>query len=122
MGKKMGKEFRVVNINEVEEILPNPKLRIRRLVSRKNVGSDKLTLGIGYSEPGGPAFEWSYAENDEAYYMLKGKIMIYYNDKKVELREGQAAFFPAGIKYRIVNSGTEKAIVIYALAPPPLDH
>ena len=44
-------------------------------------------------------FDWEYSE-DEACYFLDGKVIVKAEGEKVEIKKGDLAFFPQGLKCR----------------------
>ena len=60
----------------------------------------------------GPAFDWhSHASEDEAFFVLKGKIAIDLRDGSVEMAEGYFLCVPAGVEHR-PRALTEAPIVL----------
>lgn len=133
------REPKVVGINEVETMIAPSKVRVRRLITRKRVGSDQLMVGVCFMDPGEKSIIWSseydnvgvktdeyyYGPMNEMYYIITGKIELYWSmrddenkmKKKVLAREGDSVFLPPGLKYQITNSGTEPVMLVYATTP-----
>lgn len=117
----MSKQVKVVKENEVNPVSFGKGHKLRRLITKKRDGSDKIMLGISRMEPG---FEYIWTSGgpgepeDELYYMIRGSIELFYDDKKVEAKEGEAVYLPAGYRYRSVVSSDEPAEIVYALTPP----
>jgi len=121
----MGKEVKVVNIDEVEAVTPYQctvgGFKVRRLVTKRGVGSDKLMVGVIEIEPYCKGYRWAYSEeegNDEVYYVLGGKVRLHYDGGYVDAEKGDAIFLPAGRRYQLDNRESKPAYLIYALTPP----
>lgn len=119
----MDKEVKVVRTEDVPQVTPlqctADGFRVRRLITKKRLGSEKLMLGLSYIDPGCKGYKWTFNENDEVYYIIKGKITLHYDDKKVDAQEGDALLLPSGLRYQLDNAGTESVILVYVLNPPP---
>jgi quercetin dioxygenase-like cupin family protein len=123
--RKMKKEVKVVSKDETESVTPYQctvkGFKVKRLVTKRRVGSDKLMVGMVLIEPDCKGYGWGYSEqegNDEVYYVLKGKVRLHYNGKYVEAKEGDAIFLPAGWQYQLDNMESNPAVLLYALTPP----
>jgi len=122
----VNKEVKVVHSKDVESITPyGPEsVRLKRLITKKRVGSERILFGKLLMEPGAQPFEWStepgsgvFAGMDEVYYVLEGMIRIHWDGKAIEAKEGDVIYFPPGWKYKVENPGNERVIVLYATSP-----
>ncbi len=123
--RKMRKEVKVVHSDEVEMVTAYQSTvggyKVKRLVTKKRVGSDRLMVGVLEIDPNRKGYRWSYSEeegNDEVYYVASGKVRLYYDDKYVDAEEGDAIYMPAGWKFRLDNMGSKRVLLVYALTPP----
>lgn len=118
----MDGEVKVVRTEDVPRVTPFQctvhGFKVRRLITKKRLGSENLTLGISYVDPGCKGYRWTFKDNDEVYYILKGKITLHYGDRKVDAQEGDAVLLPSGVNYELDNAGTEAAMIVYVLTPP----
>jgi mannose-6-phosphate isomerase-like protein (cupin superfamily) len=57
-------------------------------------------------------------EDDEVYVVLEGSGVLEVDGERVELREGQATFVPAGAKHRFVGYERLSLLVIFERRPP----
>ncbi len=115
MSKKSAK---VVNVRDIESVTLSDSIRVRRLITKGREGSDKIMFGVVFVEPGNKPLKWKYEVEDEVYFILKGEVTIYCNNKKIKVKEGDAIYLPAGEKHGLINEGKESATIIYALSPP----
>jgi mannose-6-phosphate isomerase-like protein (cupin superfamily) len=121
----MRKEVKVVNTDKIEAVTPYQctvkGFKVRRVVTKRRVGSDKLMVGVIEIEPNCKGYSWAYSEeegNDEVYYVLRGKVRLHYDGEYVDAKKGDAIFCPAGWQYQLDNRESEPAYLIYALTPP----
>jgi len=82
-----------------------------------------MMLGVAEMNPGCEEHIWSYKDHpvDEVYYIIKGTLTLYCDDKEYDIKEGEACYIPADCaarKMREMNRGTEKVIFVYTLTPP----
>jgi mannose-6-phosphate isomerase-like protein (cupin superfamily) len=112
------KEFRSVTPADVKALVWQPGFELKRLVTRGRVGSDRLLLGTGRVATGFAQQTGSVLDRDEAIYVVRGKIKVYWNDREITVGEGEAVFVPQGGKLRTVNAGDGEAFFVYAQAPP----
>ena len=119
----MDKEVKVVRTDDVPPVTPfqctADGFRVRRLVTKKRLGSQKLMLGLSYIDPSCKGYKWTFKDSDEVYYIVRGKITLHYNGKKVDAQEGDAVLLPSGLHYQLDNAGTEPVVLVYVLTPPP---
>lgn len=110
------KTFKVVSMNKVETVVLEEGVSVRRLVTKED--SDKLMLGICFLDPGAESEPWTYATEDEVFYVLRGEIAMLCGGKKIEAKEGDAIYLPAGEEHKLMNKGTQPAMIVYATSPP----
>jgi quercetin dioxygenase-like cupin family protein len=108
---------KVVNVKELEPRMLSKGSRVWRF-GLAILGSDKLQLSLAEFDPGCQEHIWTFEGIDEIMYVLKGSLRLCWGNEEVELKKGDVVFLPPGIEFRERNIGTEKTIVIAALAPP----
>lgn len=118
------KDVKVIRTQDVPAVIPQgispiPEgFRVRRLVTRSRTGSEKLMLGVTHIDPSCKGYNWSFKDKDEVYYILRGRITLRYEGKRVDAQEGDAVYLPSGLEYHLDNAGTESATLVYVLTPP----
>ncbi|MEM2158495.1 MAG: cupin domain-containing protein [Sulfolobales archaeon] len=116
------KSVKVVNVNDVEAVIPLmcgvSGFKVKRLITQRGEGSDKLTLGLCFIEPNAKGYRWSFKERDEVYYMLKGNVRLRWGTSSAVLKEGDAVYLPAGYEYELENLTDDEAIIVYVITPP----
>ncbi|MEM0505492.1 MAG: cupin domain-containing protein [Sulfolobales archaeon] len=116
------KSVKVVNVNDVEAVIPLmcdvSGFKVKRLITRRREGSDKLTLGLCFIEPKARGYRWSFKEKDEVYYVLRGSVRLRWDSASTVLKEGDAAYLPAGYEYELENLTDSEAVIVYVITPP----
>ncbi len=116
------KAVRVVNVNDVEAVIPLmcevEGFKVKRLITKRREGSDRLTLGLCFVAPRAKGYRWSFKENDEVYYVLKGSLKLSWDASSVTIKEGDAVYLPAGNEYELENLSDDDAVIVYVLTPP----
>ena len=120
----------------LDSVSPTPKedaptkVRIARLVTRARCGSD-LVLGVSWLDPGDKTNVWStgqvddgaaehfYGDVEEAYYVLRGRLRLTWDDGVAEFGANDAVYLASGWKYELENIGDEQAHLVYCFAPSP---
>ncbi|MCS7109094.1 MAG: cupin domain-containing protein [Sulfolobales archaeon] len=116
------KSVRVVNVNDVEAVVPLMcdvgGFRVKRLITKRREGSDKLTLGLCFIEPNARGYRWTFKDRDEVYYVLRGNVRLKWGESSAVLKEGDAVYLPAGYEYELDNLTNEAATIVYVITPP----
>ena len=110
----MKKEVKVVDSNTMESEITKTGSRIKRLITKKKDGSDKITFSIGIIAGGIDVLE-SF-ESDTVYYMLEGKCTIEWEGNSVELSDGMVIYIPSGTKVRYRAAKDHKLISVFSPA------
>ncbi|MBI2873780.1 MAG: DUF861 domain-containing protein [Firmicutes bacterium] len=120
----MLKEVKVVKVMQVQpRSLVEKGPQVRRAITGWREGSDRLMLGYSITEPFGSELTWKYEKEDEVYYMISGEKTLWWEapDGRTGvsiIRAGDAAYLPAGFRFRSINSGKEPYHLVYAITPP----
>jgi putative monooxygenase len=110
------------------EVQPNRRRGgdVRILLSPRTVQS---TSGFGGSltlEPEEYVCEHIHPYSEEFVYVVGGRLRIRIGEELIDLGEGDSVMVPMGVRHRMVNLGSERAQVIFHLAPlaprPELGH
>ncbi len=78
----------------------------------KDVISENLGINLIEIKPGGNS-EWNQEDNYKGYNLLEGSATVEFEDKRVELAEGDAFYFDARHKHRLVSDSGGQMVVIY---------
>ena len=81
-------------------------------VQAKNFAMGYVTL-----EANGGQVPWHNQEQEEVYFLIKGKAEMCLGEEIAVLEEGQAAYIPSGIFHQITNLSNEPSIMIYCYGP-----
>jgi mannose-6-phosphate isomerase-like protein (cupin superfamily) len=125
------KQATIVNMNEVESYVLDQNItplrhitvrsedtRLRRLITNKRCGSQKVMLGVLFMDPSDKAFGWFSKDEDEPWFIVRGEISIKADGEEVFAKAGDAVMFWAGQEYQVKNTGVEPVFVVYATSPP----
>ena len=97
----------IVNMNEV----PVGKItgrEVRDLISAKTIGSRSISLRITDVLPGETSFPGHiHTECEEVILILSGKGEIKIGEETFSMKQGDAAYLPAGLKHLIRNKSKE---------------
>ena len=107
------------------------RVRIARLVTRDRCGSN-LLLGAAWMDPGEETNTWSshdedhtpqgdhwYGPVDETYYVIRGRLVLRYDEGELALGPDDAVYLPPGWHYHLRNDGDEPAFFVYSMTPTP---
>jgi len=106
----------IVNVSKVEaEVVPGGG-KIKRLIGSER--AKNMALAIGIFQPGEGLLLHEHPKEEEFYYILCGKGTVTIGDEEREVKSGDALYIPAGMKHRIVNTGSEELRSVFVLSPP----
>ena len=110
--------FRVVRLKDVrtEKILGGP---IKPVVNSRTVGSKNLVFAVGVFDLGEGLVPHIHPESEEVYYVIKGKGTVYVGEEKREtpIEPEMALYIPPGTVHAVTNTGTEKLLIAFFVAP-----
>ena len=111
------KEIIVKNYQETEPIIQSQNgntFSVKQIIANDIV--DKCSANFVEVEPGNYAYGYHYHEdNEEVFYIIKGKAIVKTENGDINLKEGDAICFPANVEGSHVVSNpsdTEKLIYI----------
>lgn len=70
-------------------------------------------------EPGQAQAAHTHEGSDKVYYVVRGKGRFHIGGEERELGEGEIALAQSGQNHGVVNSGTERLLVLVFMAPKP---
>ncbi|MFQ6080297.1 MAG: cupin domain-containing protein [Candidatus Bathyarchaeia archaeon] len=127
----------VVRPSDVEHVVWPGGGQGRRMITPDIPGSKNLLVGIIYVDPGKIAHRWHthtrdkaetfeiiYPETfEEAYLIIKGRGTLCWRvrgeEKRMDVKEGDAIYFPIGVvENQVVNTGEERMVIVYVATPP----
>lgn len=123
----------IVPLNS-REVVPGSQNKINMTLARTLTHSEhgsNIMVGVSWMEPGEQSHWWSTeteapAEGGfhhigpvhEFFYLIDGHCTIDWNGEKLAFGPGDTVFFAPEWRYRITNTGTTKATLVYASNPP----
>ncbi|MER8039991.1 cupin domain-containing protein [Streptomyces hydrogenans] len=114
-----------INVTDAE---PNTKRGgdIRVTLSPKTTGCGSGFGGVLWLEPGEWITEHYHPYSEEFLHVVTGELEIALDDRKVALGPGDSLMVPIDVRHRLVNTGSEKAHLVFHLSPlaprPELGH
>lgn len=70
-------------------------------------------------EPGQAQSAHTHEGSDKVYYVVRGKGRFQVGGEERELGEGEIVLAPSGQNHGVVNSGSERLMVLVFMAPKP---
>jgi putative monooxygenase len=99
---------------------------VRTLLSPKTVESTSGFMGMATIGPGDRISEHYHPYSEEFIYCVRGSIRAELDDEPRQVNADEALFIPINVKHRLVNDGTEEAMIVFHLSPlapdPKLGH
>ena len=110
--------FRIIKIREVkaQKILGGP---IKPIVTPSTVGAKNLRFALGVFDPNEGLVPHIHPESEEVYYVIEGKGTVYIGEerKEIPIEPEMALYMPPGTIHGVKNTGKEKLIVAFFVAP-----
>ncbi|MFJ9584808.1 cupin domain-containing protein [Streptomyces acidicola] len=112
----------------VTDAAPNTKRGgdIRVTLSPKTVGCTSGFGGVLWLEPGDHVTEHYHPYSEEFVHVVSGELEMSLDGRPVALGAGDSLLVSIGVRHRLVNTGTNRAHVIFHLSPlaprPELGH
>jgi len=99
---------------------------VRTLLSPKTVGSTSGFMGMATIAPGDKISEHYHPYSEEFIYVVAGNITARLDGVPHEVKARQALYIPINVKHRLMNEGTDEAVIVFHLGPlaprPELGH
>ena len=108
---------KILKLGEVEakEILGGP---IKVMFNPETVGTRHMRFSVGYFSPGQGLNMHIHPESEEVYYVVEGRGTVYVGEeRKMEVNKDTAVYSPPGTIHGIRNTGSEKLVVTFSVAP-----
>ena len=85
------------------------------LIGKDNVGAKYMEVILGVIESKGGAHAHAHEAEEQAMYILEGRIRIDVEGEKEEAKAGDVVFFPQGKAHEVTTLETPyRALIIYA--------
>jgi quercetin dioxygenase-like cupin family protein len=81
--------------------------------------SDRLLLGLNCLEPGQEQLVHTHAGQDKFYFVVEGSGTFTVGDEVRDAGVGSTIWAPANMPHGVVNTGTERLVVLVGIAPAP---
>ncbi|MCP3981859.1 MAG: cupin domain-containing protein [bacterium] len=80
---------------------------------------DHLFAGLNAFEPGQQHEPHVHCDRDKLYVVLQGRGELTIGDEVSEVEPGDVALARAGVEHAVKNTGSERLVLLVAMAPPP---
>ncbi len=104
--------------NKCKEMIAKDKTRLREILHPKNDGVD-LDFSVAFAKVSpGEKTEPHILKSAEVYYILKGKGLMYIDNKKKEVYSDFAVYIPPNSVQYIKNTGEKELDFLCIVSPP----
>ncbi len=76
-----------------------------------------FSMGYVTLEPRGGQVPWHNQEQEEVYFVLRGRGEACLGEERVTLEAGQAAYIPPRVFHQLTNLGEEPLVLVYVYGP-----
>ncbi len=92
---------------------------LKTIFTPENVGAKNFRFSVGYFDPNEGLQVHIHPESEEVYYVVSGKGIVYLGKdrKQISIEPGMSLYVDAGTPHGITNTGKEKLIVAFFVAP-----
>ena len=118
-------ELRIISVDEI----PADTRRggdVRTMLSPKTIGSTSGFMGVATLAPGERISEHLHPYSEEFVFLVKGTLVAEIEGVGHRLEAQSGTMVPINMRHRLVNDGTEEAMVVFHLSPlaprPELGH
>jgi oxalate decarboxylase/phosphoglucose isomerase-like protein (cupin superfamily) len=91
-------------------------------VCREYYHTERITFGMSELLPGAVGgMDVGHSEADEVFYCVQGEVLCFVPEESryIRVSVGDAMLVPPGKGHKLINIGTEKAILTWSCAPHP---
>ena len=87
------------------------------------IQASNFAMGYVTLKPNGGQVPWHNQEQEEVYFLLKGKAEMCLGEELHILEAGQSVYIPSGVYHQMTNISKEETIMIYCYGPAgDVDH
>ena len=92
---------------------------LKDIFNPSNVGAKNFRFSVGYFDPNEGLQVHIHPESVEVYYVLSGRGVVYLGQerKEIAIEPNMALYIPNGMLHGITNTGREKLLVAFFVAP-----
>lgn len=81
--------------------------------------SPRMLVGMDCLEPGQVQPPHQHAGRDKCYYVIEGEGTFTIGDETGHAGPGMVIWAPADVTHSVVNTGTQRLVMLIAMAPEP---
>ena len=102
----------------IESVAGAARFSAEKMTKNNLAEGSHLTLGLNCFEPGQKHATHAHAASDKAYYVVSGEGRFDVAGEEQQLGAGALVFAPAGIPHGVINTGSERLVLLVTIAPP----
>jgi quercetin dioxygenase-like cupin family protein len=102
----------------IADVAGQARFSAEKMAKASLAEGEQLMLGLNCFEPGQEHASHAHGGSDKAYYVIAGRGTFTVGDETQQLEAGALVFAPAGVPHGVKNDGTDRLVVMVAIAPP----
>jgi len=109
---------KILKLDEVEAVTVLGG-SIKIMFNPETADTRHLRFSVGYFDPGEGLAAHIHPESEEVYYVIRGTGTVFLGDARepVDVVGDTALFVPPGIVHGVENTGSEKLVIAFFVAP-----
>lgn len=100
------------------KIDPRDEGSIAKLITRKLMGSEDLSVSIARIAPGQYHLKHHHPDGSEFYYFVKGECLVHVDGEDIVAVPGTSIYLPPNTVHSLRNEGTEVVELVCGLSKP----
>lgn len=116
--------MKIADLREIEGRTYPARRRTRNLAGGQSpIQAEAFSMGYVTLEPNGGQVPWHSHDQEEVYFIVKGKGQFCLGEELENIREMQAVHVPSGVFHQLTNIGDDPLVMIYCYGPAgDVDH
>jgi len=92
---------------------------LKVIFTPENVGAKNFRFSIGYFDPKEGLQVHIHPESEEVYHVISGRGVVYLGQERrqIPIEPGMSLYIDAGTLHGVTNTGKEKLIIAFFVAP-----
>ena len=81
------------------------------------IQAESFAMGFVQLEPEGGQVPWHNQEQEEVYFIIRGKGEMCLGEERQTVETGQAVYIPPGVFHQLTNTGRKRLTMLYCYGP-----